>query len=82
MNKCYLSPASPDVDVDQDVTDHYADYRCSNASTGKEHGVRVVSGTVKRTEEELLIIHMVTPAEEVRNLSKEAHHLRIGKYFS
>ena len=71
----YLYSASSDVDVDQDVTNHYDDNGYSNANTNKEHIEGMVCSTIKHTEEEFLIIHMVTPAEEVGHLSKETYHL-------
>ena len=78
----YLYSASSDVDVDQDVTNDYADYWYSNANTNKEHIEGMVCSTVKHTEEELLIISIVTPAEEVGHLSKKTYHLlKIIIYF-
>ena len=78
----YLYSASSDVDVDQDVANDYADYGYSNANTNKEHIEGMVCSTVKHTEEELLIISIVTPAEEVGHLRKETYHLlKIIIYF-
>lgn len=63
--------ASSDEQIDPQITDSDDDERRDDTPDGKEQRVAVVGQSVVDTTQCLPVIHMVSPAEEVRHLAEE-----------
>ena len=78
MMECsYLLFLLLDKQENLDVTNRNETYRECHTNCREHNCVGEVSSPIPDTRERLLVVHMISPANEIRHLQQEAHNLHI-----